>query len=342
MRNLIDLRSDTVTRPGIAMRQAMAAAEVGDDVYDDDSTTLELQSRAARMLGKEAALFVPSGTMANSIAIKVQTQPGDEILLDGNAHSMYYELGLPAVISAVLTRQFASESGIPDVDSIKNNIHTENLHTPGTSLIVLENTHNRAGGAIIPVTVLRSIKSLAEDRHLHVHLDGARLFNASVATGVPPSDIASCADTVTFCLSKGLGCPVGSVLCGSAEFIAKAKRIRKMLGGGMRQTGILAAAGMYALEHNINRLADDHRRARELYAGLTDVTGVSLDRDEPQTNMVYFNTHTSADEVCDRLRDDYSLLCSAMGSHRIRLVTHLDIDDKAVGAAIAAISDCLS
>ena len=291
MHAIIDLRSDTTTRPTPEMRRAMSEAEVGDDVYDDDPTIHRLQARAAELMGKEAALLMPSGTMSNAVAIKVHTKPGDEILLDTQAHSMIYEVGMPATIAHVVTRQFQSDNGLPDPQEIDSLIHSETLHSPGTTLLVLENTHNRAGGAIIPLDVHQALWELTQERKIALHLDGARLFNASIALGIPASQIAANSDSVTFCLSKGLGCPVGSVLCGTTEFIAKARRVRKMLGGGMRQAGVLAAAGLYALENHIERLADDHKLARNLAEGIKDAPGLKLDTVFTPTNMVYITPY---------------------------------------------------
>ena len=279
------------------MRQAMAEAPVGDDVYEDDPTINRLQERAAPLMGKEAGLFVPSGTMSNAIAIKVHTKPGDEILLDGEAHSMLYEVGLPATIAHVLTRQFHSREGVPDVDEIAGSLHQESLHGSGTTLLVLENTHNRAGGYIVPLDVHRHLWQWAQEHDVKLHLDGARLFNAAVASGVSAREYAACTDSLTFCLSKGLGCPVGSVLCGTQEFIERARRVRKMLGGGMRQAGILAAAGLYALDNNIERLADDHSNARRLAQGMQICPASRLDTLDVPTNMVYFTTAAPAAQV---------------------------------------------
>lgn len=334
---MIDLRSDTVTVPSPAMRSAMAEAQVGDDVYNDDPTVNLLQERCAALLGKEAALFVPTGTMSNAIAIKAHTHPGDEILLDGDAHSMYYELGLPAAIAGVLTRQFRSSGGVPEVESIGNSIHFESLHTPRTSLIVLENTHNRAGGTIIPLQVHSDISDIAKTHGIHVHLDGARLFNAAAASGIPASKYAANADSVTFCLSKGLGCPIGSILCGDQIFINKAKRTRKMLGGGMRQVGIIAAAGLYALDHNIDRLTTDHRHATMLYEGMSGAEGIQLDTSPPPTNMIYFSTLRDADTICAELRQAFGVLAGSTSSNRIRLVTHLNIEEKDIRGTIDAV-----
>ena len=334
MHSVIDMRSDTVTRPTAAMRAEMAAAEVGDDVYEDDPTVNALQKQAAALMGKEAGLFVPSGTMGNALALMTHTRPGDEVLMDSEAHSMLYEVGLPATLAHVMTRQFRSAGGVPDVDEIAGYIHTANLHAPGTSLIVLENTHNRAGGAVIPLGVHRAVQALAQAHGIAVHLDGARLFNAAIAAGIPAAEFAACTDSVTFCLSKGLGCPVGSVLCGTHAFIERARRFRKMLGGGMRQAGILAAAGVYALDNHVERLAEDHLHARQLAAGLADAPGITLETRQPPTNMVYFRTQLPAAQVADALaaRD---VLCGVTGPNRIRLVTHLDIDAEDIDRAIA-------
>ncbi len=337
MTSKVDLRSDTTTRPSAAMRKVIAEAEVGDDVFDDDPTIHLLQERAAIIMGKEAALFVPSGTMSNSIAIKVHTKPGDEILLDSDAHSMINEVALPATIAQVLTRQFHSTSGIPDVEEIASYMRKETLHSPGTGLLLLENTHNRAGGAFIPLNIHKALWKIANDSGVPVHLDGARLFNAAIAAGVDASELASCADSITFCLSKGLGCPVGSVLCGSREFIFKARRVRKMLGGGMRQAGMLAAAGIYALDNNIEKLSEDHRRAKRLAEGIADAKGIELDTTSPPTNMVYFNTKMAAKDFANHLSLRYDILSGTTFFNRIRLVTHLDIDDEQIERAIIGI-----
>ena len=335
---IVDLRSDTVTRPTTEMRHAMAHAEVGDDVYDEDPCVNLLQERAARLMGKEAGLFVPSGTMGNSIALKVHTVPGDEVLMDAEAHSMLYEAGLPAVIAHVLTRQFHSVGGVPDIAEISHWIQKESLHSPRTSLLVLENTHNRAGGAIIPLDVHRALWNLAQEREIRLHLDGARLFNAAIGSGIAASEYAACANSVTFCLSKGLGCPVGSVLCGTREFIDKARRVRKMLGGGMRQSGILAAAGLYALDHHVERLADDHANARTLAQGIADSPGIVVDTLQPPTNMVYLTTYTPASDFAAKLAEQ-GVLCNPTSAHRIRFVTHLDTDAVGINYAVSAIAD---
>lgn len=327
------------------MRRAMAEAEVGDDVFGDDPSINRLQERAAALMGKEAALFMPSGTMSNAVAMLTHTRPGDEMLVDPDGHSMLYECGLPARLAMLLTRPFKAADGVPDVDSIRNSIHAEKLDAPATRLIVLENTHNRQGGAIMPLETHGEVFGVAREHGIAVHLDGARLLNAVVATGIPAHEYAAYADSVTFCLSKGLGCPAGSVLCGTRDFIGRARRNRKMLGGGLRQAGILAAAGLYALDHNIGRLSEDHANAKRLARGLADVQGIHVENTDPPTNMVYIQTAASAPEVVAVLKERHGILCNATAPHRIRMVTHLDVDaddvDRAVSAfrAIAAPSD---
>jgi threonine aldolase len=336
MHDIVDLRSDTVTKPTPAMLRAMAEAPVGDDVLGDDPTVLQLEEKGARLLGKEAGLFVPSGTMGNNVAVNVHTQPGDEILLDWDAHSMCYEVGAPAALSGVQTRPFRSIRGVPCVEEIAAAIHKPNLHAPGTALLVLENTHNRAGGAIIPLDVHRALYSLTRERDIRLHLDGARLFNAAVASGMPASDYAAQADSISFCLSKGLGCPVGSLLCGSREFIEKSRRVRKMFGGGMRQVGVLAACGLVALDTMIERLADDHRNARRLAEGMTDLPGINVDKDRVQTNMIYFDTACPAQALVDRL-EAQKVRSLAVGPNTIRMVTHHDVDAEDIDRTIAVL-----
>jgi len=320
------------------MRKVMAEAVVGDDVLGDDPTVQELEHTAAQVTGKEAALFMPSGTMSNCVAISVHTRPGDEVLLDWDAHSMRNEVGGPAALSGVVLRQFRSRKGVPNPDDIATSMQHETLHSPGTKLIMLENTHNSAGGTVIPLTVHDEVWRKAQEHGVAIHIDGARIFNASVATGVPVRSYAACADTISFCLSKGLGCPVGSMLCGAAPAIARARRIRKMLGGGMRQAGILAAAGLYALEHNVARLADDHRRARALAETLAQLPGVTIDLETVQTNMVYFNTTAPAAVWVEALRKR-NVLCLDHGPHCIRLVTHLDVSDAGIAQAANALRE---
>ncbi|GMV85276.1 MAG: threonine aldolase [Dehalococcoidia bacterium] len=336
MTTVIDLRSDTVSRPSPAMRQAMAEAEVGDDVFGDDPTVIALEGRAAQLLGKEAALFVPSGTMANLLAVMTHTRPGDEILLGDQSHIFQYELGGAARIANVLTRPLPNAGdGSLEIEAVAASIRVEDLHSPGTTLLCLENTHNRCGGAALPAATIDALAAAARERGVAVHLDGARIFNAAAALGIPAVRIARDCDSVSFCLSKGLGCPVGSLLCGPREFIDRARRNRKLLGGGMRQVGILAAAGLYALEHHIDRLTADHANARALARGLRDLA--PFRPNEPQTNIVL------VDVLEGRLGDWLSafeqqgVLAVPFGPRRIRLVTHIDITRDDIDEALRRI-----
>jgi threonine aldolase len=323
----IDLRSDTVTRPTPGMREAMACAQVGDDVFGEDPTVNELQRRAAALFGKDAALFVPSGTMANLLAALSQTKPGDTIILSEDAHPYNFESGNLAMVAGVLTRTIRGQYGIITAEQIAANIiQTNDHHYSPTTMISIENTSNRGGGAIYPIEVVAEVGKLARDRGLKLHCDGARIFNAVVETGVSPADYASHVDTISFCLSKGLGCPVGSLLVGDAETIFTAHRYRKMLGGGMRQAGILAAAGLYALDHHIERLREDHRHAREFRRQLEGVPGIEFPMPSP-TNMVYLRVR-DAHALVQRLAD-YGVLVHPTGPTMIRTVFHLEITDEA-------------
>jgi len=341
MSRIADLRSDTLTKPTPAMRAAMAAAEVGDDVFGEDPTVLALEERSAALAGKEAAVYVPSGTMANELAIRSQANPGDEILLERNAHVFDYESGAAANLCGVLCRQIPGERGVITWEQIAAHLRPENEHHAPVSMVLLENTHNRAGGAIFPLAEMQRIGREAQARGMRVHVDGARIFNAVVASGVPATDYAAGSDTISFCFSKGLGAPVGSALVGSRETIQRARRFRKMFGGGMRQAGIIAAAALYALEHHIERLAEDHARARRLAAGLAGVPGFRVENDPPDTNMVYVQvgeasvgSTQTAPEVCAALQD-LGVLCMAVSPSRIRLVVHLDVDDEDIERVIA-------
>lgn len=285
--NWIDLRSDTVTKPTDEMRAAMAAAEVGDDVYEDDPTVRTLEALAAKISGKEAALFMPSGTMANQIAVMTHTARGDEVLLGANSHIVIHEVGATAVLSGVVLRTISSEHDMPDVELYEKAIrNSADIHEPPTKLICLENA--LANGRVVPIAKMRAVYEMAKRRGIAVHTDGARLFNAATALGVHPSEIAACTDSIMFCLSKGLCAPIGSMLAGTKEFIARARKNRKMLGGGMRQVGILAAAGIIALEKMAMRLGEDHENARYLAASLQKLDGVRLDESAVEINMVYF------------------------------------------------------
>ncbi len=336
---MIDLRSDTVTRPSAEMRRVMAEAEVGDDVHGDDPTVIRLQEHAAGLLGKEAGLYFPSGTMCNQAAIRALTRRGDEVFIHAQAHIMFYEQGATSLSSVVL-RCFDSPDGTLDLEKMEEYLHTDaDVHFAPTRLVCLENTHTHCGGAILAFEHLEAVRAFCDRHGLKLHLDGARLGNAVVATGISFAGYAALCDTVSICLSKGLGAPVGSVLVGDAPTIALARRARKIYGGGMRQAGIIAAGGLYALEHNVARLADDHRRARTLAEGLAAVAGLDVDLDRVQTNMVFAGTRGSglpAAEVVARLRE-HGVLALAEATWNLRFVTHLDVGDAGIETAIAAV-----
>jgi threonine aldolase len=334
-RRAVDLRSDTVTRPTPAMYEAMINAPLGDDVLGDEPTVTRLEELAAEMLGKEAAVFVPSGTMGNQIALAVHCRPGDAILIEEEAHILYYEVGAPAVVAGVVSWTIPSRRGVMGPDDIEKRILKRTIHTPGTALLCLENTHNRSGGTIVPLDTMAGYKELADRHGVKVHLDGARVFNAAVALGVPVREIAQHADTVNFCLSKGLGAPVGSLLAGPAPFIEEARVWRKRLGGGMRQAGILAACGIVSLTEMVQRLEEDHQRARTLASGIAELPGVQVDWDTVQTNMVVAQVAGSATDWLETLKAN-DVWALAVAPDRIRLVTHADIDDEKVGRAIDA------
>ncbi len=332
---LIDLRSDTVTRPTAAMRAAMAAAEVGDDVIDVDPTVERLQRLCAEMLGTEAAIYMPSGSMTNQIAIRLHCQPGDEFICEADCHIYNYEQAAFAQLSGVATRTVQGDAGVLHVDQLRDLIRPANDHMVRTRLVTLENTHNRGAGRIQPYENVVEICTWAESHGLRRHLDGARLFNASVATGIPPADWSRHFDTVSVCFSKGLGAPVGSALAGPRELIHLARRHRKVFGGGMRQAGIIAAGALYALEHHIDRLADDHATARILADAVRQCAGLRLDPEQVDTNMVIFRVDpalgTAADMV-GALRER-GVLVLATSPVKIRAVTHLDVDEAQVRRA---------
>lgn len=333
MSRTVDLRSDTVTRPSEGMIRAMARAEVGDDVLGDDPTVRRLEEVGAERMGKEAGLFVPSGTMGNQVAVRGHTVPGDRVLAAEQSHVVAYEAGAPAVISGVLVSTIPARNGLLDPEDVERAIPPDDVHFAPATLLCVENTANRGGGTVYPLERLDALARVASGRGLATHLDGARIFDAQVASGVAAYRIARDYDSVCFCLSKSLGAPVGSVLCGPADWIARARRTRKMLGGGMRQAGYLAAAGLYALEYNVERLAEDHERARRLWSGLKDA-GWSVAR--PETNMVYVIV-PGAPEVERRLAAE-GVLAKATAPDRIRLVTHLDLSDEDVEWALAVFS----
>lgn len=332
---IVDLRSDTVTRPTPEMYEAMANAPLGDDVLGDEPTVSKLESIAAAKVGKEDALFVPSGTMGNQIALTVHCDRGDAVLIEEEAHMVYYEVGGPGILANVVTWTLPSDKGVMDPQVVESHVLRRSLHTPGTSLLCLENTHNRGGGTIIPLDTLDAYQTLCQKHGMKIHLDGARVFNAAVALGVDVKEITAKVDTVNFCLSKGLRSPVGSLLCGPADFIGKARIWRKRLGGGMRQAGILAACGIVSLEKMVDRLEDDHRRARALAQAISQVPGLSIDWDRVQTNIVLVQTESPAEEWCNALHDQ-GVWCFPVAPHRFRLVFHADVDDEAIAHAESA------
>ena len=337
---MIDLRSDTVTRPTAQMRAAMAAAEVGDDVYGEDPTVNLLERRAAETFGREAALFVPTGTMGNQIAIRLHTQPGQEVIAESRAHILDWEMATTAVFSGCLVRAVPAERGILTWKHIEPAIHERGALRAATGLIEIENTHNMAGGVVTPLPVLEGIWAGAKERKLPSHLDGARIFNAATALGVDVRELTRGFDTVMFCLSKGLGAPVGSMLTGSAEMMERARIYRKALGGGMRQAGVLVAAGLIALEQGPARLHEDHANARLLAEALANMEGVAIDLDAVETNIVIFRLTggLSAAELVARLKKR-GILASTVGPDAIRLVTHLDVDRAACVTAAEALAD---
>jgi threonine aldolase len=339
---VIDLRSDTVTKPTPAMRQAMAEAAVGDDVLGDDPTVIELERRTAELLGKAAALFVPSGTMANQVAIRCHTQPGDEMLLDANSHIYLYEAGGPAALSGVTCRILPGVRGVFTATDIRAALRPTDVHFPPTRLLAVENTHNRGGGSIWPLEQIQEVCRVAREAGLRTHLDGSRLWNASVATGIPESEYARDFDSVSVCFSKGLGAPVGSALLGSREFVERARRFRKQFGGGMRQAGIIAAGALHALVHHRERLAEDHANAKRLAMGLIDVPGIQIHSDEVDTNMVYFHVgRQSAPRVAGLLKE-LNVLVLATGEHTLRAVASLAVETDDIVKAIHAIRQIMA
>jgi threonine aldolase len=334
----IDLRSDTVTRPTAAMREAMARAEVGDDVYGEDPTVNRLQATAARLLGKQAALFVPSGTMANQLALRVATRPGDVVLAGEGAHLLEDEAGAASGLSGLQVRTIGRGGLFTGADVAAAIPPGDDVHYAPTRVVAVENTHNLGGGRIFPLEWIEDVAAVARERGLHLHLDGARLWNAVAATGVPAERWAAPFDTATFCLSKGLGAPVGSLVCGSAELVRRGLRARKMLGGGMRQAGILAAAGLHALEHHVERLAVDHRNARRLAAGLERL-GFRADP-PPETNLVYFGVPPALDAAgFVRAAREREVLVNLVAPGRLRAVTHLDVSESDVDEALGRIEE---
>ncbi len=323
----IDLRSDTVTKPTPGMRAAVQAAEVGDDVVGEDPTVNRLQERVAAILGKEAALYVPSGTMSNQICVKVHTQPGDEMLCESTCHIYNFEAGGPAVLSGVTCRTLEGDYGILDVSQMEGKVRPANDHVVRTRLVALENTHNRGGGRVYPLDKIVAICEWARANGLQRHLDGARLWNAVVATGVAAAEWGRHFDSVSVCFSKGLGAPIGSALAGSREFVARARRIRKLFGGGMRQAGVAAAAAHYALDHHVDRLAEDHRNAQVIARAIADTPGLRLDPPIVETNLIWVEVDPdlgTAADVAAALKQR-GILVQVAGPHTVRACTHLDV-----------------
>jgi threonine aldolase len=339
----IDLRSDTVTKPSLEMRKVMSLAEVGDDVYGEDPTVNRLQERTAEILGKEAALFVPSGVMANQLAVKTHTQPGDEVIVESESHIFNYETAGAAFLSNVQLHPVQGTRGILSAEQVAQAIRSSVYYNPKTSLICLENTHNKAGGTIYPLEDIKSISKVAIQHDIAFHLDGARLWNASVETGIPPKEYAYYFDTVSVCYSKGLGAPVGSALAGKHETIERARKFRKIFGGGMRQAGILAAGALYALENNVARLKEDHRKAKLLAERLEGILGIQIHKNYVQTNIVVIDIQGRKESARDILKHlkEKGVLLSEMSYTTLRAVTHLDVSMEQVNIAADIINSIL-
>ena len=341
MNDSVDLRSDTVTRPTPEMRRAMAEAEVGDDVFGEDPTVNRLEARAAEIMGKPASLFVPSGTMGNQIAVQVHTSPGHEIICDERSHVVLYEMGGLAKLSSCVTRTVATEDGFLHWDEIRGRVRPPSDHYLGTGLIAIENSHNVAGGRVYPAGVIEELCEGAHAAGVRVHMDGARIFNAATHSGRRVDEVAAPVDSVMFCLSKGLGAPVGSMLAGSREFIDQARLVRKALGGGMRQAGVLAATGLVALEKSPRDLPTDHANARYLAESLAEMPGIAIDPAKIETNIVIFDvsgTGMSSDEFCARLKEN-GILAIGLDPRRTRMVTHHDVNRQGCEKAVAAVSE---
>ena len=341
---IVDLRSDTVTKPTADMRRAMAEAEVGDDVFGDDPTVNRLQTRVATLFGRDAALFVPSGTMGNQVCLAAHTQPGDEVLFEAHAHIFDYEVAAAAVLSGILTHPIVGTRGVFSAEDVRSRIRPVDVHCARTRVVAVENTHNVSGGTIFPLDEIERIAAVCRERDLRFHLDGARIWNAHVATGIPLADYGQYFDSISVCFSKGLGCPVGSMVIGSAALIERAHRIRKRFGGGMRQVGILAAAVLYALDHHVDRMVTDHDNARYLATELCTLPGVKIDLEATQTNIVYLEVagtgKTGADVEAELRRRD--VLAIALGPTRLRCVTHLEVDRAGCEQAVAAFKEILA
>lgn len=341
----IDLRSDTVTQPTPAMRRAMFEAPVGDDVYGEDPSVNRLEQVAAQRMGKEAALFLTSGTQANQVAVLSHAGRGQEVIVEEESHIFYYEAAGIAALSACQARTVPGPGGVMDPDRVEAAIRADNIHYPRTALVCVENTHNRAGGTVLPLSYLEELAALAHRHQVPVHMDGARIFNAAVALGRTAAAVAAPVDSVMFCLSKGLGAPVGALLAGSAAFVDRARRFRKLLGGGMRQAGILAAAGLVALEEVLPRLAEDNRRGRVLADGIAQVPGIDLDPVTVETNIVFFRLDPSAPLTAPQLSAalaERGVLAHSLGHDSIRMVTHCQISDQDVEVAVDAVRQVMA
>lgn len=330
---MIDLRSDTVTRPSAAMREAIANAVVGDDVWGDDPTVNKLQDMCKELTGKPAALFVTSGCMANQLAVKCHTNPAEEIIAEWDSHIVKYEIAGPAYISGVQVMPLKGIRGVLDAEDVKEHIRPDWYHYPKTSLVCIENTHNRAGGTIYPLEEIKKVRKVTVENNLKLHLDGARIFNASVESGHSVREYAAQVDSISFCFSKGLGAPVGSILCGEKDFIERAHKYRKILGGGMRQSGIIAAGAIYALENNVNRLKIDHENARNFAEGISKLPFIEVDLSTVQTNIVIFKTGRNAFELREKC-ESKGLLVSNDKTSLVRAVFHLDVTSEQTQQAI--------
>jgi threonine aldolase len=338
---MIDLRSDTATKPTAAMRAAIAAAAVGDEQKREDPTVNELEERAARLLGQDEAVFLPTATMANQIAIRLHTELGDELLGEENCHVFISELGGPAVHSGVVTRGLPGVAGRYTAEQVRTAYRAPAIHSPRTRLLWIENTHNASGGRVWPLEELGELQAVARELELAFHLDGARLLNASVALGLDVAEIGSRFDTVTLCLSKGLGCPLGAILAGRSEVMGNARRLKHLFGGAMRQAGIVAAAGVYALDNHVDRLADDHRRAKRLALGLAE-SGTAVDPDRVETNFVQVDVAPlSKEEAMARLAEQGVALSATIHPTILRAVTHLDVSDDDIESALERIPRAL-
>jgi threonine aldolase len=343
--DIIDLRSDTVTQPTPEMREAMASAVVGDDVFGEDPTVNQLQAFAARRMGKQAGLFLPSGTMGNLIAVLAHCQRGDEAIMGDLGHTFLFEAGGVSALGGVFPHTLKNQKdGSISIEDIRGAIRPNDIHHPISKLLILENTHNRCGGVVLTQPYLRDAASLVRELKLLLHVDGARIFNAAIASGVEPAALVTHADSVTFCLSKGLCAPVGSVLCGSSDFIEQARRLRKMLGGGMRQAGVLAAAGLVALDKMVDRLAEDHRRAKDLAEGLARIPGIKFEMGMPETNMVFPSLEglsISPRTITEKLGVK-KIKIGIIGKNRFRMVTHYWITDDGIERTIKAFKELLA